>query len=67
MLDNQTKPDIVSAFVQVNDMTPTFLNMQESNHPGSTYNGHAVHAIMGKSLKPLLDGKVEIVHAEDDL
>ena len=23
---NQTKPDIVSAFVQVNDMTPTFLD-----------------------------------------
>jgi arylsulfatase A-like enzyme len=64
--NNQSKPDIVSAFVQVNDMTPTFLEYAGVQPPGSTYNGHAVHAIMGKSLKPLLEGSVEIVHADDE-
>jgi arylsulfatase A-like enzyme len=46
---NQTKPDVVNAFVHVNDMTPTFLD----------------YAIMGKSLKPLLEGKVEKVYGDD--
>ena len=63
---NQTKPDIVSAFVQVNDMTPTFLDYAGVQTPGSTYKGHAVHAIMGKSLKPLLEGSVGKVHAVDE-
>jgi arylsulfatase A-like enzyme len=63
---NQTKPDIVNAFVQVNDMTPTFLEYAGVQHPGSTYNGHPVHAIMGKSIKSLLDGKIQVVHPADE-
>jgi len=63
---NQTKPDIVSAFVQVNDMTPTFLDYASVQSPGSTYKGHPVHAIMGKSLKPLLEGKVERAHSTEE-
>src|SRR4029079_12758423 len=63
---NQTKPDIVSAFVQVNDMTPTFLEYAGVQHPGSTYKGHPVHAIMGKSIKSLLDGKIQVVHPDDE-
>jgi arylsulfatase A-like enzyme len=62
---NQTKPDIVNAFVHVNDMTPTMLDYAGVQQPGSTYNGHPVHAIMGKSLKPLLEGKVEKVYGDD--
>ena len=63
---NQTKPDIVNAFVQVNDMTPTFLDYAGVQPPDSTYKGHAVHAIMGKSLKPFFEGKVENVYADDE-
>jgi arylsulfatase A-like enzyme len=63
---NQTKPDIVNAFVHVNDMTPTFLDYAGVEPPGSTYKGHAVHAIMGKSLKPFFEGKVENVYADDE-
>lgn len=63
---NQTKPDIVSAFVQVNDMTPTFLDYAGVQSPGLTYKGHPVHAIMGKSLKPLFEGSVKKVHADDE-
>ena len=30
------------------------------------YNGHQVHPPMGKSIKPLLDGKVDMIHASDE-
>jgi arylsulfatase A-like enzyme len=63
---NQSQPDIVNAFVQVNDMTPTFLDYAGVQSPGSTYNGTEVHPIMGKSIKPLLEGQTAIVHAEDE-
>jgi arylsulfatase A-like enzyme len=63
---NQTEPDIVNAFVHVNDMTPTFLDYAGVQPSGSTYNSHPVHPIMGKSLKPLLEGEVEMVYADDE-
>jgi arylsulfatase A-like enzyme len=63
---NQTKTEIVNAFVQVNDMTPTFLEYAGVQPAGSTYKGHPVHAIMGKSIKSLLDGKIQVVHPDDE-
>jgi arylsulfatase A-like enzyme len=63
---NQTKTEVVDAFVHVNDITPTFLEYAGVHHPGSTYNGHPVHAIMGKSIKSLLDGKIQVVHPDDE-
>jgi arylsulfatase len=63
---NQTKTEIVNAFVQVNDMTPTFLEYAGVQPAGSTYKGHPVHAIMGKSIKSLLDGKIQVVHPNDE-
>jgi arylsulfatase A-like enzyme len=63
---NQTNTEIVNAFVHVNDMTPTFLEFAGVQPPSSTYKGHTVHAIMGKSIKSLLDGKVQVVHSEDE-
>jgi arylsulfatase A-like enzyme len=63
---NQTASEIISAFVHVNDMTPTMMEYAGAKHPGSTYNGHEVHPIMGKSLKPLLDGVVAQVYSDDE-
>jgi arylsulfatase len=63
---NQTQPDIVDAFVHVNDITPTFLDYAGVQPSGPTYNGNPVHPIMGKSLKPLLEGEVEQVYADDE-
>jgi len=63
---NQSDTEIVNAFVQVNDMTPTFLDYAGVTPPGSTYNGTEVHPIMGKSLKPLLEGEVTEVYADDE-
>jgi arylsulfatase A-like enzyme len=33
--------------------------------PGTTCNGMQVHPIMGKSIKPLLENKVQKVHVDD--
>lgn len=63
---NQTAPEIIAAFVHVNDMTPTMMEYAGAKHPGSTYNGHEVHPIMGKSLKPLLEGVVAQVYSDDE-
>jgi arylsulfatase A-like enzyme len=63
---NQTKPDIVSAFAHVNDMTPTMLDYAGVQLPGSTYNGHRVHVIMGKSITPFLEGKVAQIYTEEE-
>ena len=63
---NQTQPDVVNAFVHVNDMTPTFLDYAGVQLSGPTYNGNPVHPIMGKSLKPLLEGEVEQAYADNE-
>ncbi len=63
---NQTEPGIVNAFVHVNDMTPTFLDYARVQPPGLSYNGHPVHAIMRKSLQPLLEGKVEKAYGDNE-
>jgi len=64
--NQSSKTDIVNGFVRVNDMTPTFLDYAGIQPPNSTYKGHPVHPIMGKSLKPLLEGKVAKVYADDE-
>ena len=63
---NQSGPEIIDAFVHVNDMTPTMSDYAGAKLPGATYNGHNIHPIMGKSLKPLLEGKVGEVYADDE-
>jgi arylsulfatase A-like enzyme len=55
--------NIIKSFVFVTDMTPTFLDFAKVPQPGATYRGNEVHPIMGKSIKPLLDGTVDRVHA----
>jgi arylsulfatase A-like enzyme len=63
---NQSKTEIVNAFVHVNDLTPTFLEYAGVSDPGSTYKGQAVHPIMGKSIKSLMEGKAQVVHPSDE-
>lgn len=57
--------NLVKSFVYVTDITPTILELAGVSHP-STYQGHDVHAVMGKSLKPLLDGTTEKIHPNDE-
>jgi arylsulfatase A-like enzyme len=62
---NQTHPNVIDVFVHVTDVTPTFLDYAGVQHP-STYHGREVHPLMGKSWKPLLEGNVAQVYADDE-
>ena len=61
---NVTTP--INSFMFVTDLTPTFLDYADVPEAGSTYNGTEVHPIMGESIRPILNGSVEVIHGEDD-
>jgi arylsulfatase A-like enzyme len=50
----------------VTDLTPTFLDYANVPHPGSTYNGTGVHPMMGKSIRPLINGSTAEIHTIDE-
>lgn len=58
---------IIRAFAYAEDITPTILAYAGVEYPGSTYNGHPIHPIMGKSLKILFNGTVDRVYGENDM
>lgn len=59
---------IINAFVHVLDMTPTFLDYAGVMHPGSMYKGKEIYVpTTGKSIKPLLEGTEQKVHADDEI
>lgn len=62
---NNTTSNFITSFAYVTDITPTILELAGVSHP-STYQGHEVHPMMGKSLKPVLEGSAEITHAADE-
>jgi arylsulfatase A-like enzyme len=64
---NTPELDIVNEFVHVSDMTPTFLDYSNTTHPGSEFNGKQISPMMGKSIKPLLEGTVEKIHMDDEI
>lgn len=64
---NISNPKVIKAFAYVEDLTPTVLEYAGVQHPGSSYNGHEVHPIMGKSLKGLFNGTVDRVYGENDI
>jgi arylsulfatase A-like enzyme len=53
--------NLIKSFVYVTDISPTVLDLAGVSHR-STYKGHEVHPMTGKSLKPLLDGTVDSIH-----
>lgn len=61
----KSSPDILRAYVNVRDITPTLLDYTGVQYP-STFNGKEVHSVMGKSLKPLLEGTVDRVYGADE-
>ncbi len=65
---NTTTTSPIKSFMFLTDLTPTFLDY--ANVPqlsvGSTYNGSEVHPIMGKSIRPLLNGSAEEIHGIDE-
>jgi len=63
---NQEHPNIINAFVHVTDITPTLLNYAGIQPSGTIYKGHSVHPITGKSIKPILDGKLSKIYADNE-
>ena len=63
---NQSQTKIIKAFVDVTDITPTILDYTGVQPPGPTYHGMAIHPIMGKSIRPLLEGSVAKIHADNE-
>ena len=61
-----TMPSPIKSFLFLTDITPTFLDYAGVQHPGSTYKGHEVHPIMGKSMRPILNGSAESIHGADE-
>jgi arylsulfatase A-like enzyme len=53
--------NLIKSFVYVTDIIPTVLDLAGVPHP-STYKGHEVHPMTGKSLTPLLNGTAESIH-----
>ena len=62
---NTTGSNLIKSFTYVTDITPTVLDLAGVSHP-STYQGREVHPLMGKSLKPLLNGTVQVIHPTDE-
>ncbi|MEE3157847.1 MAG: arylsulfatase [Pseudomonadota bacterium] len=53
------------SFGYVTDITPTLLDIAGVAQPDGEYRGQAVHEIMGTSMRALLEGRAERVHAPD--
>jgi arylsulfatase A-like enzyme len=65
-IPNQPQEVKTNAFATVQDIAPTVLDYANVIHPKSSYKGHFVYSMDGKSLRPLLDGKVQIIHQPDE-
>ncbi len=55
-----------TALATIQDLAPTFLELAQTKHPGTTYEGRPVRAMIGRSLMPLLTGQTEAVYDEGD-
>ncbi len=54
-----------NSFGYVTDITPTLLDIACVTQPDGEYRGQTVHPIMGTSMRGLLEGRAERVHAPD--
>ncbi len=50
----------------VMDIFPTFLELAGTQHPGTIYRGQPVLPVQGISLLPMLTGRVDDVHGDED-
>jgi len=55
----------IRSFLFLTDLTPTFLDYAGVKPAGTTYKGHSVHEIMGKSIRPILNGSAETIHGNE--
>ena len=55
-----------TALATIQDLAPTFLELAQTAHRGTTYKGRSVRAMTGRSLLPLLTGQTEAVYSEEE-
>lgn len=55
-----------TAVATIQDLAPTFLELAQTEHPGTIYDGRTVRPMTGRSLMPLLTGRVKFVYANDE-
>ena len=55
-----------TAVATIQDLAPTFLELAQTEHPGTVYDGRTVRPMTGRSLMPLLTGRVKFVYANDE-
>ncbi len=60
------RPETLSAFASVLDITPTLLDMAGLEHPGNRYRGREVHTPQGRSMLPYLREERAQVYAPDE-
>jgi len=52
-------------FTSILDLMPTFLDYANIEYP-THYLEHKIHPLMGKSLRPLVEGKSDQVYSDDE-
>ena len=55
-----------TALATIQDLAPTFLELAQIEHPGTSYEGRTVRAMTGRSLMPLLTGQTGSVYGDGD-
>ena len=53
-----------NSFATIMDLLPTFLELADSEHPGTSYRGREVFPVKGKSLLPLFKAETDTVHSD---
>jgi len=59
--------EMTSALTWAADLAPTLLDLSGTKPPGERYGGRAVEPMIGRSLVPLLEGRVDRIHDESDV
>ena len=55
-----------TAVATIQDLAPTFLELAETEQPGAIYAGRTVRPMTGRSLLPLLTGRVDSIYGPDE-
>lgn len=54
------------AFTRVSDISLTILDYAQIQNPGTTYSGKTIHAMDGKSLRPILESTTQEIYGDDE-
>ena len=61
------QPQLSKAFAYVTDIPATILDIANVDPPANRYGGRPIESMTGRSLLPLIRGKVERVYSETDV